>query len=191
MTLVEQLTHDDIALVASKRLKSMGYIAALANVTSAAAGEQPDALGINSAGITFLVEAKVSRADFLADKKKPWRRDSQKSLGHYRAFITPKGLLKPEEIPYGWQLWEVHGKNKPIVKIIKGLVKEKKEGGICNGWTAMIPVNATSEELNHFINKASAGSALGLLATVLSRMTAEGIDIQSFASRHGKGFLKN
>lgn len=191
MGLVKELTHDEIALVASKRLKDMGYIATLANVTSASAGEQPDALGVNSAGMTFLVEAKVSRSDFLADKKKPWRKEGMAALGNYRAFITPKGLLKPEEIPYGWQLWEVHGKNKPMVKVIKGLVKETKKDGLCKGWSAKVPVNSTYEELSYFVNKASTSSALGLLATVLSRMAAEGVDIQNFARRNGKGFLKN
>lgn len=189
MTIVDGLTHDDIGELAAKKLKGMGYIACFANITSAAAGEKPDALGVDSAGITFLVEAKISRADFAADKKKRHRQEGVSSIGQYRAFITPKGLLKPEEIPYGWQLWEVHGKNKPIIKVIKGPVKKKDES--ISVWPFTAYLHTDAEEMRYFTKKASFQSTLGILATILNRMDSEGVDIQGFASRNGKGFLKN
>ena len=58
--MVENLSHDEIGSVAAKKLKAMGYIASFSNMTSAAAGEQPDALGVKACGESFLVEVKVS-----------------------------------------------------------------------------------------------------------------------------------
>jgi len=189
MSLVSQLSHDEIAEIGAKKLKSLGYIATFSNMNSAVAGERPDALGIKSCGETFLIEAKTSRSDFLADLKKPWRQAGYAGLGHYRAYLTPKGLLSADEIPYGWQLWEVHGKTKPIVKVVKGRIKQADPSGRTT-WKAWVNVNCDSEEYNHFRSKASNRSALGLLATVISRMNAEGIDTQQFASRNGQGFLQ-
>jgi hypothetical protein len=47
------------------------------------AGESPDAYGWGGS-TTQLIEVKVSRADFLADKKKWWRKNPKKGLGRYR-----------------------------------------------------------------------------------------------------------
>ena len=188
---VKDLTHDDLGLLAINKLKAMGYIASFANVASAAAGEQPDAIGIKSCGSSFLVESKVSRSDFFADQKKPWRRNNHEALGSFRAYIAPEGLLKSQEIPYGWQLWEVYGKNKPYIRIVKGYGKVERVNPF-NGRTEKIGgiVGMDSDEYYHFGNKSSARKALGLMATIISRIEAEGIDVQEFASRNGKGFLK-
>lgn len=51
------------------------------------------------------VEMKVSRADFKRDteeKRQAWKRITNRFI-----YLTPKGLLKPEEIPAGCGLWEM------------------------------------------------------------------------------------
>lgn len=58
--------------------------------------ESPDIFGIRS-GKSVLIEVKVSRQDFLADKKKPFRVNDFDGLGQQRYFLVPKGLVKPEE----------------------------------------------------------------------------------------------
>jgi len=65
-----------------------------------------------------LLEAKCSRGDFLADKKKRFRKRPSKGMGMYRAFICPKDLIKPEELPKGWGLIYVSekGRTRYIVK---------------------------------------------------------------------------
>jgi len=74
-------------------------------VAYTASGETPDAIGwVNGASI--MVECKRSRSDFLADRKKPARRGGR-ALGHWRFYVTPTGLLRPEELPDGWGLYEV------------------------------------------------------------------------------------
>ena len=183
-----ELSHDELGLLGARKLKQMGYITTFSNITGAAISERPDALGINSGGESFLVEVKVSRADFLADQKKP-HRNKEKALGNYRAYLTPKGLLNPEEIPFGWQLWEVHGKTKPVIKIIKGMVKKKVKDELLCPWKRVY-LHCSQDELNHFRNKSHDRGLVALLATLLSRAEDEEIDLQKLATRNGKGFKR-
>jgi hypothetical protein len=72
-----------------------------------AQGEHPDAIGWRRSpldGGTILVEAKVSRADFLADSNKPHRRTPELGVGRYRYYLCPEGLIAPEELPPRWGL---------------------------------------------------------------------------------------
>ena len=68
--------------------------------------ENPDAIGFRM-GFSYLIECKASRADFLSDKKKPFRKKTDRGMGDERFFMAPIGLLEPSEIPSGWGLLEV------------------------------------------------------------------------------------
>lgn len=70
-------------------------------------GEMPDAIGWKQACHSVLVECKITRADFLADRAKPFRLKPEKAVGSERYYLTPPALVKPEEIPAGWGLLEV------------------------------------------------------------------------------------
>ena len=52
-------------------------------------GEMPDAIGWKRASRSVLVECKISRADFLADRDKPFRQKSDLGLGCERFYLTP------------------------------------------------------------------------------------------------------
>jgi hypothetical protein len=67
-------------------------------------GEMPDAIGWKKASHSVLVECKVSRADFLADRDKPFRLKPKKGVGSERFYLTPPNLVKVEELPVGWGL---------------------------------------------------------------------------------------
>lgn len=108
-----ELTHDYICDRAVKWLLNMGCSIAVKEITCWATQERPDAIGFID-GFGAVVEVKTSRADYLRDAKKPHR---AKGMGAYRYFMTPPNLLKPEELPDGWGLVEVHGK---ICRVIKG-----------------------------------------------------------------------
>lgn len=69
--------------------------------------ETPDVLGFTG-DFTFLLEAKSSRSDFLADKKKPFRLDPASGIGDFRFFIAPTGLLSVDDLPENWGLLEVN-----------------------------------------------------------------------------------
>jgi len=75
-----------------------------------ASGEVPDAIGWKGKCHSVVVECKVSRADFLADRCKPFRENSEIALGCERFYLVPAGLIAPQELPPGWGLLECAGR---------------------------------------------------------------------------------
>jgi hypothetical protein len=69
-------------------------------------GEMPDAIGWKKACHSVLVECKVTRGDFLADRAKPFRMKPEKGVGSERFYMVPPGVVKIEELPSGWGLLE-------------------------------------------------------------------------------------
>jgi hypothetical protein len=69
-------------------------------------GEMPDAIGWKRACHSVLVECKVTRSDFLADRAKPYRLKPEQGVGCERFYLVPAGLVRREEIPAGWGLLE-------------------------------------------------------------------------------------
>lgn len=70
-------------------------------------GEMPDAIGWKQACHSVLVECKVTRADLLADRAKPFRIKPEKGVGSERFYLTPPALMKIDELPPGWGLLEL------------------------------------------------------------------------------------
>lgn len=111
------MKHDDLLKPAVGLLKRSGKMWKCSNVfceLATAAGETPDAFGIGS-GKTSLVEVKVSRADFLAGKKKFFRMYPEWGLGNYRFYLCPEGLIKPDEIPENWGLSYWNGRYAEVI----------------------------------------------------------------------------
>jgi hypothetical protein len=81
-----------------------------------ASGEMPDAIGWKKACHSVLVESKVSRADFLADRDKPFRQKPEIGVGCERYYLAPQGLIRTEELSAGWGLLEVCGREIERVK---------------------------------------------------------------------------
>src|ERR1700681_3727978 len=79
-------------------------------------GEMPDAIGWKKACHSVLVESKVSRADFLADRDKPFRQKPELGVGCELYYLAPQGLIRVEELPAGWGLLEVLGREVERVK---------------------------------------------------------------------------
>lgn len=69
-------------------------------------GEMPDAIGWKRACHSVVIECKISRADFLADREKPFRKDPKRALGCERFYLVPAGLVRLQELPTGWGLLE-------------------------------------------------------------------------------------
>ena len=72
-------------------------------------GEMPDAIGWKRACHSVLVECKVTRSDFLADRVKPFRLKPTRGVGCERFYLVPAGLIRREELPAGWGLLELRG----------------------------------------------------------------------------------
>jgi hypothetical protein len=69
-------------------------------------GEMPDAIGWKRACHSVLVECKVTRADFLADRAKPFRLKPKQGVGCERFYLVRAGLVRREELPASWGLLE-------------------------------------------------------------------------------------
>jgi hypothetical protein len=69
-------------------------------------GEMPDAIGWKRKCHSVLVECKVTRADFIADRAKPFRLKPEGGVGCERFYLVPVGLIDREELPKGWGLLE-------------------------------------------------------------------------------------
>jgi hypothetical protein len=81
-----------------------------------ASGEMPDAIGWKKACHSVLIESKASRADFLADREKPFRQRPELGVGCERYYLAPRSLIGTEELPAGWGLLEAHGREIERVK---------------------------------------------------------------------------
>ena len=79
-------------------------------------GEIPDVIGFRH-DCSILLEAKTSRADFHADKKKLFRNYPEWGMGGHRFYICETDLIKPDDLPEGWGLIYVNDKGRVRVKI--------------------------------------------------------------------------
>jgi hypothetical protein len=111
----EPMTHAQLVEKAVRWLRHYRCGVVLSE-QACASGEMPDAIGWKRASHSVLVECKVTRPDFLADRSKPFRLRPEQGVGSERFYLTPAGLVKPEEIPAGWGLLEVRGRGVDMVR---------------------------------------------------------------------------
>jgi hypothetical protein len=100
------MTHAQLVEKAVRWLRSYRCGVVLSE-QACASGEMPDAIGWKRACHSVLVECKVTRPDFLADRAKPFRQKPEKGVGCERFYLAPAGLIRGEELPPGWGLLEL------------------------------------------------------------------------------------
>ncbi len=98
-------SHDQLVDLARQWLMRQGCQIVITEMTTEAM-EEADAIGWSS-GWSRLVECKVSRSDFRADRQKPFRRMPDWGMGEERYYLVPDGLIAVDEVPPGWGLLEV------------------------------------------------------------------------------------
>lgn len=119
--------HKELCATAARILKTTFGCAVAVREFVTLQAESPDAFGYRNSGHeTYLIEVKVSRSDFFADRKKSFRRHPSEGIGLYRYYMAPKGMLSPDELPEKWGLIEVCNKGRCVV--VKGK-KPKTWGG--------------------------------------------------------------
>lgn len=83
------------------------------------AGEHTDVWGTNGYNST-VIEVKTSHEDFLRDQKKFWRSEEAEekgyTIGNYRYYLCPAGIISTDELPKGWGLlyWTGKGVSKEV-----------------------------------------------------------------------------
>jgi hypothetical protein len=110
------MTHAQLVSIAVKWLRSYRCGVVLSE-QACLSGEMPDAIGWKRACHSVLVECKVTRADFLSDRSKPFRHNPEKALGCERFYLTPAGLVRLEELPKGWGLLEFRRRKVEIIRL--------------------------------------------------------------------------
>lgn len=79
-------------------------------------GEAPDAIGWKGKCHSVLVECKVTRADFLVDRQKPFRSRPELGVGCERYYFAPRGIIRLDELPNGWGVLEYHARQVKVLK---------------------------------------------------------------------------
>jgi len=106
------MNHSDLVSIAAKWLQNKH---AVVITEIATLGEEPDAIGWRGSNTT-LVECKASRADFLADRGKYFRRFPETGIGRQRYFLTVPGIIKADELPERWGLLELTGRGVRVIR---------------------------------------------------------------------------
>jgi len=106
------LAHQDMVRLAERWLrKTCGCGVVLRDPFRACVetGEQPDAIGWRGE-VSILVECKASRADFLADCKKPFRVRPELGMGDWRFYLCPPQIIQIDDLPVGHGLLWIEGR---------------------------------------------------------------------------------
>lgn len=110
------MTHAELVERAGKWLKNTRRCTIVAmEITTTTTSESPDAIGWKGPRDSTVVECKTTRADFNRDRNKAFRRYWDMGMGQRRFYMTPPGLVKPDELPEGWGLLYCHPKKVEVV----------------------------------------------------------------------------
>jgi len=103
---MSNLTHEELTNYAGRWLE---FSEKCRVVITEAQGvvEKPDAIGFTYI-TSVLVEAKVSRSDFMRDKDKFSRKNTRHACGQYRYYICENGLITMKDLPARWGLLYVN-----------------------------------------------------------------------------------
>lgn len=108
------LSHSALVRIVERWLRARGHRVVLTEAKVLGSLEEPDAIAWKGPA-SVLVEAKVSRSDFLADRKKFFRANPSLGMGIKRYFAAPEGMVRAEELPERWGLLEVTRRGVRIV----------------------------------------------------------------------------
>jgi hypothetical protein len=118
-------------------------------------GEMPDAIGWKKACHSVLVECKISRADFLADRDKAFRQKPETGVGCERYYLAPRGLIRPDELPAGWGMLEVSGreveKRKPSAKNLRTEIGFRYEMNLLLASLRRVEVRIEPQNITDFL----------------------------------------
>ena len=108
------MTHQQLIRLGEQWLRQRYRCGIVLSEQSCASGETPDLIAWKHTCRSVLIECKVSRSDFLADREKPWRRNPESGMGCERYYLVPHGLLSHDDLPRAWGLLECKGREISI-----------------------------------------------------------------------------
>ena len=98
------MTHAALVELAVQWLRTKYRCGIVLSEQACCSGETPDVIGWKGRCRSVVVECKISRADFMADRSKPWRQHPEGALGCERYYLAPAGMIAAAELPEGWGL---------------------------------------------------------------------------------------
>lgn len=99
------MNHSDLITIAHHWLLSKGCGFVFTELKALVDnGEIPDAIGFKGPSTSLLVECKATRADFLSDRAKRFRRIPSRGMGSFRWYMAPQGIITQTDLPPGWGL---------------------------------------------------------------------------------------
>lgn len=127
------MSHDEIQHIAAKWLKNHKRNAVIPNCTTVVenlvtlngSGEVPDVMGWNYS-YSVLIEVKTSKSDFNNEKKKYHRQRPELSMGQFRYYCCPCGIINEDDLPKHWGLLYINQKNK--IEVVK--IAEKQDSNL-------------------------------------------------------------
>ena len=124
------MTHNELVTLSHKFvLKNMSCGFSVKEMKTTCK-EIVDVLGFGAWNHSILLEIKVSRSDFLADRKKSFRINPSEGVGKYRFYVCPKNLIQVEDLPDNWGLiWKENTK----LEIVFNPYCKNPKGNIFNG----------------------------------------------------------
>jgi len=123
------VTHQQLVHLAEQWLRRTYRCGIVLSEQSCASGETPDVIGWRGKCRSVLVECKISRADFLADRDKPFRKDPAQGMGCERFYLVPAGVVGENELPARWGLLECKGR-EVMLKVKPSRNSQRREAGL-------------------------------------------------------------
>jgi hypothetical protein len=163
------VTHADLCRLAAQWLKrpgsrqGPGCVVAFNQTAPMGSTEVTDAVGWTglisvASASSVLVEAKISRADFLADRNKPFRQNPDQGIGDFRYYLAPRGLIAECDLPPKWGLIEHTGRG---LAVVRGHVLERHE---------LRPNGRYKRDLDRWRFTKNAPAEIAFLARMLQRV---------------------
>ena len=104
------MTHQQLVRLAEQWLRAKYRCGIVLSEQCGASGETPDVLAWKGACRSVVVECKITRGNFFADREKPFRKDPELAMGCERFYLVPQGLIAADELPKKWGLLEYKGR---------------------------------------------------------------------------------
>ena len=163
-------THTELVAMGERWLRgSVGCPVVVTELVSMAA-QIPDVIGFTS-DTSYLIEVKVSRSDFLADRKK-WHQSRGLSAGNYRWYLAPPGLLCTEDLPHGWGLLEPQGTR---MKIVRGSLRRGRPSWDDENKTLVAP-KAPKAGIAHRFENVALGTERMILFSIARRALEQAVE---------------
>jgi hypothetical protein len=122
------VTHQQLVRMAEHWLRRSYRCGIVLSEQSCASGETPDVIAWKGRCRSVLVECKISHADFLADREKPFRKCPELGMGCERFYLAPAMLIGKKELPEKWGLLEVKGREVHVA-VRPSRVSQRTETG--------------------------------------------------------------